>query len=189
MSCSSSSIIFLVWVLVIVSGIYGSKQTKLEGIARGQDLFTNSHKSLATCAVTTIYTCMRFYNLGYTRLVSKCCCISRRKRRKVIIGEVCVFFASSPWSTSVVVLSLLWQRWRVTLVHSCSQPSPSSGHMSHNPCRAFLSPGRREKVCVCSILRCSSLFPRPRPAFRHLQYGSFLLAHGESLGTRLTSTL
>ena len=38
-----------------VSGIYGSRQTELEGIAQEQSLFTNSHKSLATCAVTVIY--------------------------------------------------------------------------------------------------------------------------------------
>ena len=36
-------------------GFYGSKQTECEGITRGQGLFTNSHKSLVTCAIIIIY--------------------------------------------------------------------------------------------------------------------------------------
>ena len=38
-----------------VPWIYGSKQTESKGIAQGQGLFSSSHKSLATCAITIIY--------------------------------------------------------------------------------------------------------------------------------------
>ena len=38
-----------------VPGIYGSKQTESEGAAGGQGLFINSRKSMATCAITTVY--------------------------------------------------------------------------------------------------------------------------------------
>ena len=38
-----------------VPEIYGSKQTEYKGVGRGLDLFTDSHKSLATCAITIVY--------------------------------------------------------------------------------------------------------------------------------------
>ena len=39
-----------------VLGIYGTKQTESEGVARSRTRFVYySHKSLATCAITVIY--------------------------------------------------------------------------------------------------------------------------------------
>ena len=42
-------------IVIVIAQCYGSKQTEPKGIAQGRGLFTNSHKSLAACAVIVIY--------------------------------------------------------------------------------------------------------------------------------------
>ena len=42
-------------VYIIVLDIYGSKQTEYKAVGQGLGLFTDSHKTLATCAITIVY--------------------------------------------------------------------------------------------------------------------------------------
>ena len=42
-------------VYIIVPEIYGSKQTEYKGVGQGLGLFTDRHKTLATCAITIVY--------------------------------------------------------------------------------------------------------------------------------------
>ena len=97
----------------------------------------------------------------------------------------------SLWSTAVHSPPPAVVTYHTTLAEpSCPQGGGGRyvcGQCSQLTCRLLpLSPGRKEKVCACVLLHCSSLVPRPHPAFCCLQYGNFYLVRGESLGTRLT---